>query len=235
MAWCLNAALLSLLQEDFETFAYYLTQIKRRNEGETELTICLQGLQDSIEKQPSSSPVHTSPHPQPTLEATPEKKEKMNSTSNAPVVQQQPPPPPPPPPVNEGARRLPGRLDETILRETSQLILGKSPPSTNCLHRQQAVEEEEGDVVAALSVARALFQEADLDENGSLSVAELGTLLGGLAGYGGGYGGGGVPATAAAVESLLGVFDGDGSGTIDLYEFMMMLCEEPFVELLPTG
>ena len=63
------------------------------------------------------------------------------------------------------------RLHESILREASALILGKPPPGDPRTAGEQ-------DVMAALSVARALFEDADLDADGELSVGELSVLLG---------------------------------------------------------
>lgn len=118
------------------------------------------------------------------------------------------------------------RLHESILRDASALILGKAPPG-------DPSTVGEGDVMAALSVARALFEDADLDEDRELSVGELSTLLGRIGEFGAGSQGEQSPSDE--IRELLMSFDVDGSGTIDLCEFLLLLCEEPFVSLLLPG
>ena len=117
----------------------------------------------------------------------------------------------------------------SIVHETESKGLGTQDGRIDDDINEEKDSVGEADVLAALRVAKSLFMEADLDGNGELECSELGVLLQRLQGFGAS------DLVMPGLAEVLYRWDIDESGTIDLSEFLEMLCEEPFVALLPPG
>lgn len=83
-----------------------------------------------------------------------------------------------------------------------------------------------------LATARAIFDEKDLDCSGEIEHEELAGAIQSL------WGSIGNPIAGSELESevaeSLRKFDADNSGSLSFTEFMQMLCEQPWLELLPA-
>jgi len=100
-----------------------------------------------------------------------------------------------------------------------------------------ASDESEDEVHLAMRLAGEIFQEADIDNSGSLDVEELSGIVTNLFAKMGkdlphDYQG---DALKVKVERSLLRFDADGNGTISFDEFLQMLCCAPWRAMLPPG
>ena len=126
---------------------------------------------------------------------------------------------------NEESRLFKGLLTQHVVyQSTLRRLYGGSPTPSG--DNDTTVEE-------FTQMARAIFEEKDEDMSGEIDKSELANAIQDL------WSRLGIPLSAndlqKDVEESLNKFDNDNSGTLDFAEFMGMLCQKPWIELLPSG